>query len=99
MAGIALVIAIVAVRCDSSVARADSPEGLSLVPPGQVGMRSEHLQRVEFEYRVPVGVNDEQRASLSWRLTEQEKEDIIKSTSHPYNRASLAHLVNLLKDQ
>ncbi len=46
------------------------------------------LQRVELQY----AVSDEDRASLSWRLTEIEKADIIESIKLPENQAALEKL-------
>ena len=40
------------------------------------------LQRVELQY----AVSDQDRASLSWRLTEKEKADIIESINLPKNQ-------------
>jgi hypothetical protein len=48
----------------------------------------ELLQRVELQY----AVENEDRASLSWRLTEIEKADIIKSINLPENQAALKKL-------
>lgn len=46
------------------------------------------LQRVELQYAVP----DENRASLSWRLTEIEKKDILDAIYLPENQAALKQL-------
>ena len=48
------------------------------------------LQRVELQY----AVSDEDRASLSWRLTEIEKADIIQSIELPENQSALKKLKN-----
>lgn len=46
------------------------------------------LQRVELQY----AVSDQNRASLSWRLTEKEKADIIESIDLPENQKALQKL-------
>ena len=46
------------------------------------------LQRVELQY----AVSDQDRASLSWRLTEKEKADIIESINLPKNQKALQKL-------
>lgn len=48
----------------------------------------DQLKRVELQY----AVSDENRASLSWRLTEIEKADIIQSIMLPENQAALQKL-------
>ncbi|RKQ49484.1 patatin-like phospholipase [Roseivirga pacifica] len=48
----------------------------------------DQLQRVEIQY----AADPEDRASLSWRLTELEKKDIIESIHRPVNQESLRKL-------
>lgn len=48
----------------------------------------EHLQRVEFQYTY----GEESRASLSWRLTEYEKRNIIESIHQEHNQKSLEEI-------
>nr|WP_262922711.1 patatin-like phospholipase family protein [Roseivirga pacifica] len=48
----------------------------------------DQLQRVEIQY----AADPEDRASLSWRLTELEKKDIIESIHRPVNQESLKKL-------
>ena len=53
----------------------------------------DHLKRVEFEYGKDEGL--EQRASLSWRLTELEKRNIIKAIHQKSNKIRLSGLSEL----
>ncbi len=55
----------------------------------------EHLQRVEFEYRIANSQTSNERASLSWRLTEQETNNIIQAINDPFDQAALAKLARL----
>lgn len=53
----------------------------------------DHLKRVEFQYGQEEGL--EQRASLSWRLTELEKRNIIKAIHQKNNQKRLSVLSEL----
>ena len=57
------------------------------------------IQRVEFEYHARSGSHRQrERASLSWRLTENEKRSILNSINHPANQKAMAKLTGLLSD-
>jgi len=53
----------------------------------------DHLKRVEFQYGKDEGL--EQRASLSWRLTELEKRNIIKAIHQKSNKTRFSGLSEL----
>ena len=59
------------------------------------------LTRIDLQY-IPQSFtgNDEdiERASLSWRLTTREKEDIKRSISSPFNQEALKKLAEVLKE-
>ncbi len=55
----------------------------------------DHVNRVEFEYRLNLDGSPKDRASLSWRLTEREKKNIIRAIEHPLNQKSLHSLRTL----
>jgi len=57
------------------------------------------LKRVEFEYLIEEHESFEKRASLSWRLTEFEKKNIIHTINHSFNQRALEKLSGLFSDQ
>ncbi len=60
------------------------------------GLMDGHLKRIEFEL-TPISTDREKdRASLSWRLTELEKQGIIKAIGSPKNQKGLTELGNNL---
>ena len=59
------------------------------------------LNRIDFQY-IPQSFTgkeeDIERASLSWRLTTREKEDIKRSINSPQNQQALQELIEILKE-
>ncbi len=60
------------------------------------GLYGPHLERVDFAYTRSTGDNNAARASLSWRLTESEKRNIIEAIHNEDNRQSLARLDSIM---
>jgi len=57
----------------------------------------DHLQRVNFAYIATGNEEFRTRASLSWRLTEREKKDVLEAIHNDANQAALQQLKELLK--
>lgn len=57
----------------------------------------EHLQRVDFAYIENRNTEFDSRASLSWRLTEREKKDVIKAIGTDLNKQALVRLESLMQ--
>lgn len=60
------------------------------------GQYGQHLERVDFAYTQSAGDNNAARASLSWRLTESEKRNIIEAIHNQDNKQSLTRLRSLM---
>lgn len=60
------------------------------------GSYGTHLQRVDFAYAEDKGETPKERASLSWRLTESEKRNILEAIHSQINQESLAYLDSLM---
>lgn len=63
------------------------------------GHYGSHLKRVDFAYIERKGDGGDIRASLSWRLTESEKRNIIESIHSEVNQQSLARLDSLMQER
>ena len=57
------------------------------------------LDVINFRYLNADDIDQHQEASLSWRLTEKEKEDIINAIQSDYNTQSMQKLKNLLEGE